>query len=88
MADNARIYVAGLPYSATEEDIKAHFAGAGTVVSVFLPTDRETGRKRGFGFVEFEAEDARDKAIAMFDQTDFGGRTIGVSAARPREERA
>jgi RNA recognition motif-containing protein len=88
MADTARIYVAGLPYQATEEEIKAHFAAAGEVVSVFLPTDRETGRKRGFGFVEFTTEEERDKAISMFDQTDFGGRTIGVSAARPREERA
>lgn len=85
MADNARVYVGGIPYAATEDELKAYFSQAGTVVSVFLPIERETGRKRGFGFVEFNTPDEQSNAIKMFDQTDFGGRKISVSAARPRE---
>jgi RNA recognition motif-containing protein len=85
MADNARVYVGGIPYSASEDELKAHFSPAGAVVSVFLPIDRESGRKRGFGFVEFNTPDEQANAIKMFDQTDLGGRTISVSAARPRE---
>ena len=85
MADNARVYVGGIPYSASEDELKAHFSTAGAVVSVFLPIDRESGRKRGFGFVEFNTPEEQANAIKMFDQTDLGGRTISVSAARPRE---
>lgn len=85
MPENTRVYVGGLPYSASEDDVKAHFSAAGTVLSVFLPMDKVTGRKRGFGFVEFGTEAERDAAVAQFDQTDFGGRTIGVSPARPRD---
>lgn len=85
MADNARVFVGGIPYAATEEELKAHFSPAGNVVSVFLPIEKETGRKRGFGFVEFDTEADRDSAVKMFDGTDFGGRRISVSAARPRD---
>jgi len=86
MADNARVFVGGIPYAATEEELKAHFGAAGTVVSVFLPIEKETGRKRGFGFVEFNTPDEQGKAIDMYNNTDFGGRMISVSAARPRNE--
>lgn len=86
MADNARVFVGGIPYAATEEELKAHFSAAGTVVSVFLPIEKETGRKRGFGFVEFNTPDEQNKAIDMFNNTDLGGRMISVSAARPRNE--
>ncbi|MBP9827555.1 RNA-binding protein [Patescibacteria group bacterium] len=86
MADNARVFVGGIPYAATEEELKAHFGAAGTVVSVFLPIEKETGRKRGFGFVEFNTPDEQNKAIDMFNNTDLGGRMISVSAARPRNE--
>jgi cold-inducible RNA-binding protein len=85
MADNARVFVGGIPFVATEDEIKAHFAQAGEVVSVFLPMERETGRKRGFGFVEFNTPEEQENAIKMFDNTDFGGRRISVSAARPRQ---
>ncbi len=84
MADNARVFVGGIPYSATEDELKAHFSGAGTVVSVFLPVERETGRKRGFGFVEFNTPEEQANAVKMFDGTDLGGRQISVSPARPR----
>ncbi len=85
MADNARVFVGGIPFQTTEDELKAHFAAAGSVVSVFLPIDKETGRKRGFGFVEFNTPEEQENAVKMFDGTDLGGRAISVSAARPRE---
>ncbi|HCC84018.1 TPA: RNA-binding protein [Candidatus Uhrbacteria bacterium] len=85
MADTTRVFVGGVPYAATEEELKAHFMAAGNVVSVFMPIDRETGKKRGFAFVEFENEADMNKAVDMFNQTEFGGRTISVNSARPRE---
>ncbi len=85
MPDNTRVFVGGLPYSMTEEDVKAFFAPAGTVVSVFLPIEKETGRKRGFGFVEFATEAEQDNAIKMFNEADCGGRKISVSIARARD---
>ena len=85
MADNARVFVGGIPYSATEDELKAHFSAAGNVVSVFLPIEKESGRKRGFGFVEFENPEEQTSAVKMFDGTDYGGRRISVSPARPRD---
>lgn len=85
MADNTRVFVGGVPYAATEEELKGHFSTAGQVASVFMPIDRETGKKRGFAFVEFSNEDDMNKAVDMFNQTEFGGRTISVNAARPRD---
>ena len=79
-----RIYVGNLPYNATEDDIRALFAQYGTVQSVSIMTDRETGQPRGFGFVEMD-EGAND-AIAALDQKDYGGRNLRVNIARPREE--
>ena len=81
-----RIYVGNFPYSATEEEVEQLFGQHGEVISVALPTDRETGRPRGFGFVEMSNEDAA-KAIQALDGTDFGGRNLAVSEARPRPER-
>jgi RNA recognition motif-containing protein len=81
-----RIYVGNLPFSAREEEIRNLFAGYGEVVTVVLPTDRETGRPRGFGFVEMGNEDAQ-KAIDALNGTDFGGRTLNVNLAREREDR-
>ena len=79
-----KIYVGNLPFNATEPDVSAAFAAYGEVVSVVLPTDRETGRARGFGLVEMSSEDAT-KAIAGLNGTDFGGRALNVNEARPRE---
>ncbi|MDA0351648.1 MAG: RNA-binding protein [Chloroflexi bacterium] len=81
-----RIYVGNFPYSATEEEVEKLFGQYGEVISCALPTDRETGRPRGFGFVEMSNEDAA-KAIQALDGTDFGGRSLAVSEARPREDR-
>jgi RNA recognition motif-containing protein len=79
-----KIYVGNLPFSATEDDLRALFAEYGEVSSVALINDRETGRPRGFGFVEMEGA---DEAIAALDQKDFGGRSLTVNEARPRTER-
>ncbi len=84
MAKN--IYVGNLPWSATEEEVRAAFETYGSVVSVKLIEDRETGRPRGFGFVEME-EQGSNEAIEALNGSDFGGRTIKVNEARPRPER-
>ena len=81
-----KIYVGNLPYEATEDQLETLFATYGEVLSVALPTDRETGRARGFGFVEMSATEAA-QAIAGVNGKDFGGRTLNVNEARPRENR-
>ncbi len=80
------IYVGNLPWSSTEEDIRAAFASYGEVISVKLIEDRETGRPRGFGFVEMEDQGALE-AIEALDGKDLGGRNIKVNEAKPRVER-
>ena len=81
------IYVGNLPWSSTEEEVRAAFEAYGEVISVKLIEDRETGRPRGFGFVEMEDAGA-DEAIKNLDGSDFGGRNIKVNEARPRRERS
>ena len=76
------IYVGNLPWSATEEQVQALFAEYGKVLSVKLISDRETGRARGFGFVEMEDADAA-AAIEALDNHDFGGRTLRVNVDKP-----
>ncbi|MFW5488059.1 MAG: RNA recognition motif domain-containing protein [Desulfovibrio sp.] len=80
------LYVGNLPWSATEQEVRDTFAAHGEVISVKLIEDRETGRPRGFGFVEMDDQGALD-AIENLDGTDFGGRNIKVNEARPRESR-
>lgn len=79
-----KIYVGNLPYTATENEIRDLFARYGTVNSVNVINDRETGRPRGFGFVQMEDKEA-DAAIAALDGQDLGGRTLRVNEARERE---
>ncbi len=81
------IYVGNLPFTSTESDVHELFSQYGSVDTVRLVTDRDTGRPRGFGFVEMEEEGA-SKAIEELDGKDFGGRNLRVNEARPREERA
>ncbi|WP_414528155.1 RNA recognition motif domain-containing protein [Nodularia chucula] len=81
------IYVGNLSYSATEDDLTQVFSDYGTVKRVQLPTDRETGRARGFGFVEMESEAAEDAAIEALDGAEWMGRAMKVNKARPREDR-
>jgi cold-inducible RNA-binding protein len=81
-----RIYVGNLPFSADEEQVRALFEQYGNVISVAMITDRETGRFRGFCFVEMEDDDA-DAAIEAMNGYDMGGRGLRVNEAQPREER-
>lgn len=81
-----KLYVGNLPWAATEDEVRARFESFGQVTSVNLVTDRETGRPRGFGFVEMDDDGAR-QAIENLDGKDFGGRTLKVNEARPREPR-
>ena len=81
-----QIYVGNLPYRSSEEDVRELFAQYGEVHSVKLITDRETGRARGFGFVEMEDADAQN-AIEALDGKEFEGRTLRVNEAKPREPR-
>ncbi len=83
-----KIYVGNLPFSSTEGEVEQLFAPHGEVLSVALPTDRESGRPRGFGFVEMSSSDDARKAIAALDGTDVGGRALNVNEARPREARS
>ena len=80
------IYVGNLPFGATEEEVQELFAAHGTVESVRLMVDRETGRPRGFGFVDMADADAA-KAINALNGTDFGGRTLRINEAQPKGKR-
>ena len=82
-----KLYVGGIPYNSTEDEIKGYFAEAGEVAAVTIITDRYTGRSRGFGFVEMADEEGGKKAIEMFDGKEYEGRKLTVNVARPREER-
>ncbi|WRH66102.1 MAG: RNA-binding protein [Planktothrix sp. GU0601_MAG3] len=79
------IYVGNLAYEVNEEDLSSVFAEYGEVKRVQLPKDRETGRVRGFAFVEMETEAQEDKAIEELDGADWMGRTMKVNKAKPRE---
>ena len=79
-----KIYVGNLPWSATENDLREMFASVGTVHSAAVITDRETGRSRGFGFVEMDEADAA-KAIAELDGRDVEGRALRVNEAQERQ---
>jgi RNA recognition motif-containing protein len=81
------IYVGNLSYAVTQEELSDIFAEYGTVKRVQLPTDRETGRPRGFGFVEMETDAEEDAAIEALDGAEWMGRDLKVNKARPREER-
>jgi len=79
------IYVGNLPFSTSEDEVRNLFSAYGTVDNVSLIADRETGRLRGFGFVEMSS--GGDEAIAALNQTELGGRRLVVNLAKPREER-
>ena len=81
-----RIYVGNLPFSASEDDVRSLFTEYGSVEDVSLVSDRETGRPRGFGFVEMDNQGA-NAAIQALDGLEYGGRNLRVNEARPREER-
>lgn len=82
-----KLYIGNLPYSTTEDDLKNLFSEYGSVLSATLITDRDSGRSKGFGFVELEDDAKAAEAITALDKSAMGDRTIFVSVARPREER-
>lgn len=82
-----RLYVGGLPWATTQDELRDTFAKAGEVTSASIVTDKFTGRSRGFGFVEMANDDEARKAIEMLNGKDFGGRTLTVNEARPMSER-
>lgn len=81
------IFIAGLNYNMSEAELGELFAEYDEVVSVKIIMDRETGRSKGYGFVEMADDEAGDKAIAALNEVDMDGKTLSVSVARPREER-
>ncbi|MCB9655390.1 MAG: RNA-binding protein [Deltaproteobacteria bacterium] len=82
-----KLYVGNLAFSTTEDDLRDAFEEHGEVVSVRLVTDRDTGRPRGFAFVEMGTAEGAEAAISAMNETVFGGRTIQVNEARPRNDR-
>jgi len=82
-----RLYVGNLAFSTSSEDLQQLFGQAGTVETATVIEDRETGRSRGFGFVEMASKEEGQKAIEQFNGTDLNGRNLTVNEARPREDR-
>jgi len=81
------LYVGNLPHSTTETELRNIFEAHGTVEKITVLTDRDTGRSRGFGFVEMTNASEADKAIATLNGTDLGGRTLTINEAKPKSER-
>ncbi|GAB4451637.1 MAG: RNA-binding protein [Anaerolineae bacterium] len=84
---DVKLYVGNLSYNTTESDLRDLFSKAGETVSVALITDRDTGRSKGFAFVEMKSQVDAEKAITMFNGSQLGDRELTVNLARPREER-
>lgn len=82
---SVRLFVGNLPYDATEDEIRSHFSSVGDLSYVFVPVDRETGKKRGFAFVEFADELQAQEAIRQFNNQPFKGRPLAVNEARARD---
>jgi RNA recognition motif-containing protein len=82
-----KVFVGGLPFATTDDELRELFEAHGKVASANVVRDRETGRSKGFGFVEFENEDEGKAAEKALNGSEVGGRTISVAQARPKEER-
>jgi RNA recognition motif-containing protein len=84
---SVRLFIGNLPYAASEAELREHLSSVGEPTQIVLPVDRETGRPRGFAFVDYADRAVAEAAISRFDQQPFKGRPLAVSEARPREER-
>jgi RNA recognition motif-containing protein len=84
----SKLYVGNLPFSANDQAVGDLFSQVGTVLSAKVITDRDTGRSKGFAFVEMSSEEEAQNAISKFNGTNFDGRAINVSEARPQQPRA
>jgi RNA recognition motif-containing protein len=82
-----KLFVGGLPWATTNDDLKDLFSQAGTVASATIITDKMTGRSRGFGFVEFESDADADNALSMFNGKEYNGRNLVVNEAKPMTDR-
>ena len=82
-----KLFVGGLPWATTDAELNEAFSAAGTVSEAVVIMDKMTGRSKGFGFVSYDNDEEADKAIEMFNEKEFAGRTITVNEARPKEER-
>ncbi|MBI2588972.1 RNA-binding protein [Candidatus Saccharibacteria bacterium] len=82
-----KVFVGGLPFSTTDDELKELFSAHGAVASATVVRDRDSGRSKGFGFVEFENDEEGKAAEKALNGTEIGGRSISVAEARPREER-
>lgn len=82
-----RLFIGNLPYAASEAELREYLSSVGEPTQVVLPVDRETGRPRGFAFVDYADRAVAEAAISRFDQQPFKGRPLAVSEARPREDR-
>jgi RNA recognition motif-containing protein len=82
-----KLFVGGLPFSTTDDELRDLFAAHGAVASATVVKDRDTGRSKGFGFVEYENDDEGKAAEQALNSSELGGRTISVAQARPKEER-
>ena len=85
---STKLYVGNLSFNTSSQDLEALFAEVGTVQSASVVDDRETGRSRGFGFVEMSSKEEAQTAISTFDGKDLDGRNIKVNEAKPRENRS
>lgn len=83
----AKLYVGNLPYTTVDADLQSLFSQAGTVKSAQVIKDRQSGRSKGFGFVEMSSEEEAQSAITMFHGKDYSGRPLTVNIARPRDDR-
>jgi len=83
---NNKLYVGGLSYDTTDQELKDYFGGAGNVLSASIIIDRNTNRSRGFGFVEMSSAEEANKAIEMFNEKEFAGRNLTVNIAKPKTE--
>ena len=83
-----RLYVGNLPYQLTVDEFKSFFVGAGSVTDAAIITDRDSGRSKGFGFVEFANDEDATRAQSMFNGAQLKGRTLKVDLAKPREEKS
>ena len=84
---SVRLFIGNLPYAANEADLREHLSSVGAPSQIVLPVDRETGRPRGFAFVDYVDRAVAEEAIRRFNQQPFKGRPLAVSEARPREDR-
>lgn len=86
-SEGTRLFVGGIPYRSTEQGLKEHFSQAGTVTFATIMMERETGRSKGYGFVEMSNMEEAQKAIAMFHDQEFDGRRLTVNLANPKKPR-